>query len=351
MREIVMAQDTFDNLFNRALQAARVGDRQRACDYLRLFLEANPNNEQAWLWLADQSSDLDEQITALEQALDLNPHRSPARSRLDKLRAQQQSSWENPEVNQAQTWLDQAEKHYRRGQKEQAFENLLRYIEVDESNPRVWYMLAELAPGLDDRIVALENVLTLAPTHAAARAQLDKLRRAVEDPLTLGIHYEEQGNMDRAINQYIQASMQANSIADRLEARRRLEYAQLKVLAPDYKPISPRLTLGRLAVGPVLMFAVLLFLHGGMRILPILIPLFLGSASILLGGGLIAVTNSMPLLSYWFSWWQKRGLRNETGARAALLALGVILLLGPYALLFAHAFIQLDAYLKNFPLQ
>ena len=346
-----MTPDTFANLFTRALQAARVGDHQRACDYLRLFLEANPNNEQAWLWLADQSSDLNEQIIALERALDLNPHREPARSRLDKLRAQLQSSREDPDLSQTQMWLDLAEKHYRRGQKEQALESLLHYIEADESNPRVWYLLAELVPGLDDRIIALENVLTLAPTHAAARDQLEKLRRSVENPLMLGIHYEGQGDIDRAISHYIQASMQANSIADRLEARRRLEYAQLKVLAPDYKPISPRLTFVRLTVGPVLMFVVLLFLHGGMRILPILIPLFIGCASILLGSGLVALTSSMPLLSYWYSWWQKRGLKNETGARAGLLALGVVLLLGPYALLFAHAFIQLNAYLKNFPLQ
>jgi hypothetical protein len=346
-----MTPDTFANLFSRALQAAREGDRQRACDYLRLFLEANPAHEQAWLWLADLSSDLSEQITALERALELNPQRDLARSRLDKLRAQQQASQENPKASLAQAWLDQAERDYRQGQKDQALENLLRYVEVDDSNPRVWYMLAELVPGLNDRIIALENVLALAPTHSAARTQLDKLRQTAETPLALGILYEEQGELDQAINQYIQASMQANSLADRLEARRRLEYAQLKVLAPDYKPISPRVTLARLAVGPVLMFAVLLFLHAGMRILPILIPLFLGGVSILLGSGLIAVTSSMPLLSYWYSWWQKQGLRNEASARAALLVIGIMLLLGPYALLFTHAFVQLTDYLKNLPPQ
>jgi tetratricopeptide (TPR) repeat protein len=347
-----MAPDTFANLFNRALQAAQKGDRQRACDYLRLFLEANPTNEQAWLWLADLSSDLDEQITALEQALHLNPHSGPARSRLERLRLQQQpASAETPDANQAQAWLDGAAQEYRKGHKEQALENLLRYVEVDDSNPRVWYMLAELAPRLDDKIIALENVLTLDPSYAGARARLDKLRQSVENPLTLGALYEAQGDLDNAINQYIQASMQANSLADRLEARRRLEYAQIKVLAPDYKPISPPLTLARLAVGPVFMFAVLLFLHGGMRLLPTIIPLLLGSASILFGSALIAVTNTMPLLSYWYSWWQKQGLKNEAVARVALLTSGVTLLLGPYALLFTHAFFQLNFYLKNLPLQ
>jgi len=347
-----MTPDTFANLFNRALQAAREGDRQKACDYLRLFLEANPTNERGWLWLADLSSDLNEQISALERALHLNPNSSPARSRLDNLRGQQQlASQEDPQAGSVQAWLDQAEKSYRKGHKEQALENLLRYIDVDDSNPRVWYMLAELAPDPDDRIIALENVLTLDPSHGGARARLDKLRRAVENPLNLGILYEERGEWDHAISQYIQASMQANSLADRLEARRRLEYAQLKVLAPDYKPISPTLTLARLTIGPVLMFAILLFLHGGMQFLPIILPLFFGGVSILLGSALIAVTSSMPLLSYWYSWWQKQGLSNEGGARAALLMIGMMLLLGPYALLFTHAFIQLDVYLKNLPLQ
>jgi hypothetical protein len=59
----------------------------------------------------------------------------------------------------------------------------------------------------------------------------------------------------------------------------------------------------------------------------------------------------MPLLSYWYSWWQKQGLRNEASARAALLVIGIMLLLGPYALLFTHAFVQLTDYLKNLPPQ
>jgi len=346
-----MTPDTFANLFNRALQAAQEGDIQRACDYLRLFLEANPDNEQAWLWLADLSSDSNEQISALERALRLNPHSGPTRSRLNGLRMrQQQDSRPQTDADLAQAWLKEAEKDYRQGRKERALANLLQYIEVDDSNLQVWNMLAELAPGLDDRIIALENVLTLDPSHNDARARLERLRRSAENPLALGIQYEGRGELDHAISQYIQATMQAKSLADRLEARRRLEYAQLKVLAPDYKPISPAATLARLAIGPVLLFAILLFLHEGMRFLPIVLPLLLGGTSILLGSGLIAVTSSMPLLSYWYSWWQKQGLSNESGARATLLAIGVTLLLGPYALLFIQAFMQLDSFLKSLPL-
>ncbi|MBN1145789.1 MAG: hypothetical protein JXA78_00930 [Anaerolineales bacterium] len=342
------------DLYNQALEAAQMGDRQRACELLRRSLELDSGNEQAWLWLAGLSDELDEQITALERAVRLNPRNDLTRSRLERFLHrrerlnQRASAAANPD--HAHSWFLEAEVAYRQGNKPRALELLLRYVSVDERNESAWYLLSKLAPSQEDRIIALENVLTLNPRHSQAQARLEQLHNHETQPLAAGIRYEQRGDLENAINQYIQASMQASSLADRLEARRRLELAQLRVRAPDYKPISPQATLLRLSSGPLLMFGILLFLHGGMRPLPILLPWFLGSGCILLGSLLVEVTSTMPLLSYWYSWWQAHGLGHEGIARLALWFLGLALLLIPYSLLFVHALLQLNAYSAGAPL-
>jgi len=345
------------DLYHQALEAAQLGDRRRACELLRRSLEQDSSNEQAWLWLAGLSDDLDEQITALESAARLNPRNGQTRARLERFRdrrarrVQRRQVQDEQGAERAKAWLLEAEMAYRQGHKQRALELLLRYVGVDERNENAWYLLSKLVSSRQDRITALENVLTLNPGHAEAQARLERLRRSEVQPLAAGILYEEQGDLDNAINQYIQASMQATSLADRLEARRRLELAQLKVHAPDYKPVSPRATLARLSSGPVLMFSALLFLHGGMQPLSILVPWFLGSVCILLGSFLVEVTSTMPLLSHWYSWWQARGLGQAEISRLAIWLLGLALLLVPYALLFTHAFLQMNAYLASAPLR
>jgi hypothetical protein len=145
--------------------------------------------------------------------------------------------------------------------------------------------------------------------------------------------------------------MQARTLADRLEIRRRLELAQLRVKAPDYKPTSPKLTLARLAIGPALLFGGLLLLHGGMRPLQIWLQLLLGWLSILLGSALVVLTNTMPILAHWYSWWQKRGFEDEEFARLSIFLLGLLLLLAPYTLLFLNAFDRLNAILADLPIR
>ena len=343
------------DLYNRALEAAQLGDRQRACELLRRCLELDSSNEQAWLWLAGLSGDLDEQIAALGRAARLNPRNDLTRSRMERLQRRKERLNRRSNAqggpDRARSWLLEAEVAYRQGDSERAQELLLRYVGVDEQNESAWYLLSKLVPNREDRIIALENVLTLNPGHAEAQARLDRLRRVDEQPLAAGIMYEQQGDLNNAINQYIQASMQANSLADRLEARRRLELAQLRVQAPDYKPISPRATIMRLSSGPVLMFGALLFLQGGMRPLPLILPWLLGSGCILLGSLLVEVTSTMPLLSYWYSWWQARGLGHEGLARFAIWLFGLALVLIPYSLLFGLALIQLNAYLADMHLR
>ena len=54
-------------------------------------------------------------------------------------------------------------------QRERARQLLLQVIELDETNILAWLWLSTVLDDLEEKKVCLENVLTLDPTHKAAR--------------------------------------------------------------------------------------------------------------------------------------------------------------------------------------
>jgi len=79
--------------------------------------------------------------------------------------------------DEAQQWLAQGIARAKAGQREQARELLLRVVERDERNVQAWLWLSGVVDRIEDRRVALENVLTLEPQNALAQAGLDWLDR------------------------------------------------------------------------------------------------------------------------------------------------------------------------------
>jgi tetratricopeptide (TPR) repeat protein len=70
------------------IEAMRAGDRQRGRALLLRVVEADPRVEPAWLWLAAAVDEPADKITALENALTLNPHNVAARAQLAVLRGE-----------------------------------------------------------------------------------------------------------------------------------------------------------------------------------------------------------------------------------------------------------------------
>lgn len=65
-------------LYEGAL-ALQQGDKERARDLLLQVVEANEDLEEAWLWLSGAVDDPEDQRTALENVLALNPDNEHAR--------------------------------------------------------------------------------------------------------------------------------------------------------------------------------------------------------------------------------------------------------------------------------
>lgn len=72
-----------------AITLVRQGQKEQGRHLLLQVVEADEQNEIAWLWLAAVVTLLDDQITALENVLVLNPHNHSAQKGLAQLRAQQ----------------------------------------------------------------------------------------------------------------------------------------------------------------------------------------------------------------------------------------------------------------------
>lgn len=79
-----MAQDTASQL-NNAIAAARAGDAANARRLLRAVINADPDNETAWVWLAATSTSADEKRQCLQRVLQINPDNATARRALDQL--------------------------------------------------------------------------------------------------------------------------------------------------------------------------------------------------------------------------------------------------------------------------
>ncbi|MGC9356671.1 MAG: tetratricopeptide repeat protein, partial [Anaerolineae bacterium] len=68
--------------FKAAMQRAKRGDRARARQLFMEVLEVDPNNEEAWLWLAGVAATLEDAKVYLETVLAINPEHKKAREGL-----------------------------------------------------------------------------------------------------------------------------------------------------------------------------------------------------------------------------------------------------------------------------
>ena len=87
-----MDQDKLNSLLNDGIAAARSGQAAQARDLLMQVVEADENNESAWLWLSGVVESLEDRQVCLENVLALNPDSVAAQKGLawiDQQRAKQ----------------------------------------------------------------------------------------------------------------------------------------------------------------------------------------------------------------------------------------------------------------------
>lgn len=92
-------------------------------------------------------------------------------------------------ANDSQKALKDAAKAYKEGDRQKAQEILLDLVSRDEQNEKAWLLLSAVVDTLEDREVALENVITINPGNDKARKGLELVRQklaARKPPTPLG---------------------------------------------------------------------------------------------------------------------------------------------------------------------
>jgi len=75
------------SLLARGVAAAKDGDQEAARTLLSQAVEIEPTREVAWLWLASVTEELEEKLTLLQRALDLNPSNEQTQTSLQRVQA------------------------------------------------------------------------------------------------------------------------------------------------------------------------------------------------------------------------------------------------------------------------
>ena len=325
----------------RAIALAKAGNRSLARRLFLQIVEDDPQQELAWLWLSDLLDDPDDRVAALQNALVVNPRNAAAQRRLPALRAQQRA-FHQQRAARSEELFQLAQQALRAGDRQKATNLLLELVQDDQEHEQAWLLLADVVPEIQDQIIALENVLTLAPDRDQVRRRLADLQRAQQSPLLLGIKYEEQGDLDRAAAAYLTAFQQARSRSERREVDLRRKALQRRWDAPQLKVISPTLTVVRLTAGLSLVYLLLVLVHSGLNPFRSSVLSAVGVVNVISGSFFVAVTQLRPKHPLWLALFAQPRSIGESTARWVLSVSGWFLFLTSYVLLFVSAAMRLN---------
>jgi hypothetical protein len=337
------------DLFHEAIKAARKEDEVLAHQLLQKLVREQPDHEQGWLWLSKVSDDLDEEIRALEMVVKLNPTHEEAAYRLLELKAEQKLQ----QPTSADELYREALLAYKNGRAHQSRFNLQQIVRSHPTYLKAWLGLAQVAQTPAQRIVALETVVAIDPTHAKGTAVLQKLKLNHHDNLALGRAYEEVGQLSKAQAAYQQAARHASSSADRHIAAKHAREIEARLKTQTQAKAAPKTitltdvntTLTRLAFGPVILYFLLLMIHGGLN--PLRIPwlFYLAMPVVGLGSLLITGATSTPDHPFWKKIVGAQGITDQ-GMIMGLTAVGLLLLSIPFGMIFVSSIHRFIVYLE-----
>lgn len=322
------------------MTAVRAGHELTARDIFLEVVEINPHNETAWMWLTGLLDDLDDCIYACEQVLKINPKNVNVNQYLGQLLEQRKKRQEEQRLR-VEDQVRQARELVKTKKQDQALGLIRLLAKTGEVNADVWHLLAKLTPDMDERLLALEELLKLMPENVQSRREFDRLKHFRDNPLELAAMYEEQGNIEKAIEAYGIAALKSKSKNEQNSIywkTIRLENLRQEKISH----ISPTVSIARLTAGPPLLYFMLLFIHLGLN--PIANPdllLSFGFLWVLLGGFMIALASVRSHSRLWSLLFKNVGSSGSPAARFSMSAAGWVLVILPFVLLFYAAFIRI----------
>jgi len=327
-------------LLQQALTAARSKHELTARDLFLEVVEIDPQNELAWMWLSGLLDDLDDCIQACERVLEINPHNGQIRQYLAQLQEKKQKQLAG-QRQAAEKQVRSAIELAKAGEHETALGLVREAAQTHDPGLEGWRLLAEVSPDMEEQIHALKNVLAVTPQDASVRERLGRLSHLQRNPQELAAIYEEQGNIEKAIEQYYRALMQPQLKKQWRGIDRKIVRLKMRQ-AENIAHVSPRMSIARLAAGPPLLFFFMLLIHEGINPLADPEPIFwLEFLVTVTGGFLIAFAAIRAHHRIWYLLFKDVSTSGTPLARTMMAITGWMLVLLPFLHLFYAAFQRL----------
>jgi len=330
-------------LLRQAIQAARSGRELTARDLFRDVVRADPENEVAWMWLSGLLEPLDDRLAACERVLSINPGNREIRAYRDKLlkeyeviRRQEITSLDD-QVQRVR-WLLESSK------RDEALLLLQNILREANGHKGAWTLFADLSVSISDKVRAYEAIVHNDPSDQSAQEALKRYRYYQRYPLELAAHYEENGELDKALDLY---QVLATEAGDSSEFERiyknivRLEDAKLE----NVRHVRPEFTILRLSIGLPLLYLLEVLIQEGLNPFKHPAPhLWLGFPMVILGSFLLTVAGLRVRHTIWRRWF---GAHNGVGSnvmRTIVALTGWILVAAPHLLLVWDSYIRLQSF-------
>lgn len=330
-------------ILRQALQAARNGRELTARDLFQDVVRIDPNNEVAWMWLSGLLDPLQDRIAACERVLSINPENRKIRVYLDKLLVEYELVRQRL-VIEAGDDLQQVRRSIEAGERNEALFLLQNILREANDHKEAWRLFADLSASIDDKVRAYQAIVQTDPSDHAAREALKRYRYFKRHPLELAAQYEEEGDLDRALDLYQVLAAAAGDSSDFERIYKnitRLEGAKLE----NVRQVKPVLSLLRLSLGLPLLYMIEILIQEGLN--PIRHPspgLWLGIPLVTVGSFFLAVAGLRFRHEIWRRWFGDQNGRGSGLMRGIVALTGWMLVIAPHLFLFWDSYLRLQVF-------
>jgi tetratricopeptide (TPR) repeat protein len=292
------------------------------------------------MWLSGLLDPLEDRIAACERVLSINPANRRVKAYRDKLLkeydadCQRKASELGDQVLRARKYIEAG----RHGEALLLVQNLLR---EDSDHKEAWLLFAELSTNIDDKVRAYESVVQIDPVDKTAREKLNRFRYFQRNPIELANYYEEEGDLDKALELYRVLAAEAGDTPgfERIYKHIvRLEDAKID----NIRYVKPSHTILRLSIGLPLLYILEVLVQEGLN--PIKNPapdLWIGIPLVILGSFLVTVAGLRSRHSIWKRWFGDQNEKGSNAARVLVASAGWILVLTPHLMLVLNSYLRM----------
>jgi tetratricopeptide (TPR) repeat protein len=315
-----------------AIQAARTGKKEEARNLLMQVVEADPQNEMAWMWLVGLVDSFEDRIIACENVLTINPGNENARAYLTKLLRQQRAVLADERIDDAFRLLVRAKEHAERNQTDAALHLARQAVQKQESYEEAWLFIGRLSPDVDEQIQALRKASRLNPSSAETGRALKQVQYLKANPLSAARRLEQAGKFDQALKLY-------QELAGKAKDSREFDHIYRQIIRieelqqENIRYIAPAISIARLAISWPLLYLSLALVQVGLN--PFAHPalyLWLGLPLVIIGSFLLSLAEIRSQHIFWQELFDEHG-DGSTFARLVTASAGWFLVILPHVLL------------------